>query len=457
MKTWMTLSLWACALGLGTRAARAEPLTLDALIAQANRSARVTMAEADRAAAAARVAEADGARLPRVTATAFAAPSPEIRCVDAACTATDPTDFALRFSGAFIGGTINLTQPLYTFGKISAGRAAAKAGLAAQAALEAGVRGDVALDAARAYWGLKVARELRFMLEDGIDRLTGARDGFAQRLAENDPDVTLIDQQRLDVIIAEATAQLADAQQGEAQALAAVRALAGDGAADIDAAPLTAVEATLAADAALADAAVAGRPEVRAADAAVAAMGALTDLERAGWLPDLALIAGASGTVAQGVDDPPSAFANDPYNRLSATLALALRWQFEPGATQAKVGRARAASQRAVAQAALARTGARYDVATAAAEARGAQARLTASASGEQAAKAWLAAVVQADAVGTAEAKDLADAYIAWFQMRARQAQAIYQWNVAVARLARATGEYPTTSARPTPAVEPTP
>ena len=40
--------------------------------------------------------------------------------------------------------------------------------------------------------------------------------------------------------------------------------------------------------------------------------------------------------------------------------------------------------------------------------------------------------------------RDLADAYLAWFQMRARLLTAIYQWNVAVAKVARAAGQLPT-------------
>ena len=48
--------------------------------------------------------------------------------------------------------------------------------------------------------------------------------------------------------------------------------------------------------------------------------------------------------------------------------------------------------------------------------------------------------MLQADAIGAAEAKDLADAYIAWFTMRARWVQAVFQWNVAVIRLDRSAG-----------------
>ncbi|HEU4613670.1 MAG TPA: TolC family protein, partial [Kofleriaceae bacterium] len=145
---------------------------------------------------------------------------------------------------------------------------------------------------------------------------------------------------------------------------------------------------------------------------------------------------------AQGVDDPPGAFANDPYNRTGAGLVLALQWQIEPWTVKAKTAQARAAAHKAKAQAELAAVGAAYDAATALSEARAAQDKLDATGVGEKAARAWLASVLQNEAVGTAEAKDLADAYIAWFQTRARWLQAVYQWNLAVVRVGRATGEF---------------
>src|SRR6185503_5483661 len=93
----------------------------------------------------------------------------------------DPQNFALRFDGLFGGAQLDVTQPLYTFGKIEHARSAARAGLDAQAALADEAAGDAAADAARAYWGLKLARELRYMLEDGIDEITKAQGEFETR------------------------------------------------------------------------------------------------------------------------------------------------------------------------------------------------------------------------------------------------------------------------------------
>ena len=116
------------------RSAAPPTRTLDEIIAMTLRGPKAAMAAADTAGAAARVDEADAARLPRIKATAFATLSPEIRCEDADCIRTDPDEFALRFSGGFFGGSLEVVQPIYTFGKISSARRAARAGVDAQLA-----------------------------------------------------------------------------------------------------------------------------------------------------------------------------------------------------------------------------------------------------------------------------------------------------------------------------------
>lgn len=425
--------------------AAAEPakLTLDQVIAKALANPRVQMARSDRAAAEARLDEASAARLPRIKGTAFGTLSPEITCLDAACTITDPQNFAWRFEGLFGGAQLDVTQPLYTFGKIAHARAAARAGIEAQEALVDEAAGDVASDAARAYWGLKLARELGYMLEDGIETITKAQANFDQRT-----DVTIQDRQRVAVLLAEAKAQRADAAQAEAQALAGLRALTGMPDADIDDAELAPVGTPLQAISQVVESAK-RRPQRVAAEWGARAAAELAEFQVAHYYPDLALVGSAVVARAQGVTDPPNAFANDPYNRAGVGLVLGLQWQIEPWTVKAKAERARAEAEKMAEQSKLAALGATYDALTAAAEAKAAQDKLEATTVGEKAARAWLASVLQSEAIGTAEAKDLADAYIAWFQMKARWAQAVFQWNTAVVRLGRATGEFRASDSRP--------
>ncbi len=417
-------------------------LTLEQLTARALLGPRAQMAASDSDAARTRGSEVTAALLPRIAASAFVGPSPRIRCLDPGCDTTDPDGLAWGWDGAWTGFSLDVVQPIYAYGKAGPARKASRAGVAAGRALEDEVAGDAAVDAARAYWGLKLARELRYMLEDGIDQLGAARERLVERVAEASGEVTIQDQQRLDTILAEARIQLEDAQQGEEIALAAVRALAGDDRADIDDAPIDAVGYELGAEADYLARARTRRPQVIAATEGARAAHALADLEASDYWPMLSLVGALSYASAQGVDDPPEVIHDDPYHQARASLVLKLSWKLEPWTTRTKVARARAVARKASAQADLARVGASLDQRTAYAEASRARRRVEAATAGEQSARAWVASLVQADAIGTAEAKDLAEAYLGWFQMRARLATAIQQWNVATVRLERASGSF---------------
>ncbi|HEY1817895.1 MAG TPA: TolC family protein [Kofleriaceae bacterium] len=422
----------ALALALIPRFAAADKLTLDQVIAKAIANPRVAMAEQDEQAAAAQVDEADYARLPHLKGTAFGTISPKITCDDPNCTSTSPHNFAFDFDGLFGGAELDLTQPLYTFGKIDHARKAARAGLAAEHALADEAAGDAASDAARAYWGLKLARTLGDMLDDGIDEIQKAKADF-----DSKHDATIQDRQRVAVLLATAKAQRADAELAEVDALAGLRAITAQPDADIDDSELAPVERPLPPKLD-----VDARPQQIAAKAGATAADELAAASFSNYFPDIALVGTALVAAAQGAQDPPSAYANNPYNRAGAGLAVGLSWTIEPWNVKARTDRARANARKSRAQSDLAAIGARYDGDSALGEAKAAHDKLAASAEGEKAARTWLAAVLQAQAIGTAEARDLADAYIAWFQMHAQWAQAVVAWNVAVVRLGRATGEF---------------
>lgn len=440
------------ALLLLPRLAAADPpkLTLDQVIAKAIANPRVQQAIGDREAAEGKLAEADAARYPRVKGTAFATISPRIQCHASApdptgklCLTTEPTNFAFEFSGLYGTAEVDVTQPLYTFGKIEHARSAARAGLDAERALADEAAGDVAIDAARAYWGLKLAREMGGMLDDGIDEIEKAQKDF-----EAKKDASIQDKERVAVLLAQAKAQRAEAAEGEAKALAGLRAVTGIPDADIDDAEIAPVDHPLPDEHALAAGAL-RRPQSLAAASGAKAADELADYQEAQYYPDVAIVGSAVISGAQGVDNPPTAFAWDPYRREGVGLGIGLQWTLEPWNIAARTDQARAAARKMHAQAELARLGATYDAQTALADATAAHDKVAAAAVGEKSARTWLAAVLQDQAIGTAEARDLADAYLAWFQMRAAWAQAVFDWNVAVVTLERDTGEYRADDGRP--------
>jgi outer membrane protein TolC len=418
-------------------------LTLDELVSAAIRGPQGRAAAAATREARGARAEARGARYPSLRLLGILAPSPEIRCIDVACTETDPEDPTISLeAGVFARLELSLAQPLYTFGKLAAASGAGSYGVNAASSLEDATAGEVAVRAAEAYYGLKLARESLQMLEEGRDRVAAALQRINSELEAGSGDVTLQDRYRLETLAAEVDFRLATARSGAATALAGVRALSGRARADLDPRPLEPIEIELSAETAYVERARQDRPEVRAAEAGKRAAHQLAELEAARYFPDLLLVGSVTLARATGVDPAPSAFADDPYNTASAAAALALRWELDPFAHHARVERARARARRAehLSRAMVAQAG--FQARAAHAELIRTRDQLAVARRGEKSARAWLAATLQGEAVGTVESKELADAYLAYFTARARTLEAIHGWNLAVFRLRQATGEF---------------
>jgi outer membrane protein TolC len=106
----------------------------------------------------------------------------------------------------------------------------------------------------------------------------------------------------------------------------------------------------------------------------------------------------------------------------------------------ARVERTHAEQVRGQELASAARVAVEFAVRDAYNHAQQAGARLEAARKGEKSARGWVTSVLSADAVGTASARDMADAYLAYFTLHSRVLQSAYEWNVALAALARASG-----------------
>ena len=73
----------------------------------------------------------------------------------------------MSWNRVFTHTEVQLIQPVWDFGKISAGVAAAKAGVEVSRQKEAGSRADLELNMRKAYFGLKLAREVLDALDEG--------------------------------------------------------------------------------------------------------------------------------------------------------------------------------------------------------------------------------------------------------------------------------------------------
>ena len=187
-------------------------------------------------------------------------------------------------------------QPIYTFGKISAGINAADLGVEASRSKESGQVADVELNVRRAYWGAKLARELLSMLDEGLEYLNDAQKKIEEELADGSGNASVADRLRLRTMRADIEARSLEAQRGADLAKAGLRTLIGPSAPadlDVDDAPLEELDVPARELASYNDLARSYRPEVKALDQMVAAKRALADLEWRRQYPDLVLVGSA--------------------------------------------------------------------------------------------------------------------------------------------------------------------
>src|SRR5208283_3748962 len=131
--------------------------------------------------------EAHRSYLPTGDLSSTVAPVPRIQCFPSSdgtdsCAHTNfyfensqTFDAITKLRGVFTRTDLRLVQPIYTFGKISAGVNAAELGVEASRSKESGQVADVELNVRKAYWGAKLARELLSMLDEGLEYLNDAQ------------------------------------------------------------------------------------------------------------------------------------------------------------------------------------------------------------------------------------------------------------------------------------------
>jgi outer membrane protein TolC len=428
-------------------------MTLPELLDMARSYPGLRASAAATAAMEAQVSEAKLNWLPQGDLLSLLAPSPNIQCLGDRgqhdtnqCISTSSPEASLTtvsWDRVFTRTEIRLIQPVYDFGKISAGVEAAEAGVGVSRQREAGARADLELNVRKAYYGLKFARDVLDMLDEGSSYVSSAEKKLEKDIMGGTGNATVTDRLRLRTVRAELDGRLLEAKRLQSLARDSLRTLLGpDAPADIDVddepfeppevkdRPLSYYE----------DLARFGRPEVRMLEYAVKAKHALADLERRKEYPDLVLVGTAAYAYAQTVDDPHNAFMSHYFNSTTAGIAAALRMQLDLGPKIARARRMAAEASEVDYRRSEALGGILLEVRKAYSEVNEAAARVTTMEKGEKAGKAWISAVAQNFAVGLAEARDLSDALVAFFGMRTRYLQAVFDLDVALSSLSRATG-----------------
>ncbi len=251
--------------------------------------------------------------------------------------------------GPFTRTELSLAWPLYTFGKLSALKAAAGAGVDVARAQASIAEAEARRQVHEAYSILVFAREAGRVIKDGREHLDRAQKTLNESEEEDDDDYDPTDKLRLRLVEVDVEEKEIEARQGSRLAAEALRLLADlaptDSVALADdklAAPkdeLPALEACL-------EAAKIRRPELVALKSGLLMSGAGAELAEARIYPDIVLIGKQIIARAPTADDQASPFANDPYNLIGGGVGIALKWNVDVVGSIARLREAEAVGRR---------------------------------------------------------------------------------------------------------------
>ncbi|MBI5507469.1 MAG: TolC family protein [Deltaproteobacteria bacterium] len=395
------------------------------------------------------VAEAEqesvaGRSLPTVSALLFGGPTPAAHG-DAVTSTTPVSDYGyvLQNLGPFFRAELTITEPLYTFGKLTAAHRAAAELVGVREAQAVVAKWTAVTEVKSVYYGLVLCAELLQLVDEIQAHVDQAETYLEEHLHSDDGEVTPIDRAKLNAYEAELKTQRIDVVKRHAELADALARLAGlEPGTHLRLADraLTKVALPAAALVGAAAAAVDSHPELRAVDAGVRALTLKREAVQKTYWPDLFLAARARYGVAPGRDQQASPFAKDDFNFLDAGVALGLRYEWLTGVTGAEVAKVSAEllALQDRRQALALRVAHEIQTATAAVGAAGAKIEI--GEDGFRAARAWSLFAQNGFELGTVSAKDLIDALGAFVKARFTLLSHTYEYNLAVARLSQATG-----------------
>jgi outer membrane protein TolC len=427
----------------------APGLTLEQLVARARlNDPRAQQAQAQLMGAQAKREEVDWLGFPHIEATgAIAGPTPEARLLngdtgDLNQVTPGTRDFWSGSLGVAYRVQGSLVWPLWTMGKLSNGKAAAKHGVGVAEALLARARDQASFDISRAFWGYQTAHAGVVSIDSVRKRIADAQKTAKELFADGSDQVTAGDVGKLDYLKEEIEAQYAVTVKNERLAYNAIRAL-------IDAQPDEELEVQrrelppapeMPDRQAMVVRGLERRPEIKAAREGVLARARLVDVERAKLRPDLALVGGATFTYTTNASNPSTPFAYNPYNERTAYAALAITGNFDIPTKLAKVRQAEADLSETQALARGAEALVRLEVETALNDLEEARKRVTQYTKQSEIGKQLAVKAGLAFEGGLGNARDLLEGTLLYARADGERLKALFDAQIAWAALDKAVG-----------------
>ena len=328
--------------------------------------------------------------------------------------------------------------PLWTFGKISNLWEAADANVKLNEATVERDRDAVRVDVRRAFFGLQLARDSQLLLKDVRGAIEKGQAALQKQIDKDEGDP--IDLLKLQTYASELDIREAEASRYVTVALAGLRFYTGVPDLDIADEPIHPPKHQLGHVTRYLQAAGLYRPEMAMVKAGLNARQAQVQLARSGLFPDIGIGLQLGLSAAPQIADQINPFVVDPGNYFHYSAALVFQWKLDFLPQTAKIRFAESQLDEIRAQQRFALGGVAAEVEQAYAEVIDWKKRVDIYAKAVQTAKRWLVMVQQGIDVGTIADKELLDPAKAYALNRFNQLNAIMELDLAMSRLAKATG-----------------
>lgn len=409
-------------------------------------STLVGNANADLDLSRARQAQASHARfLPKANLTQIVGPAPRVRAAftpTGVLTSPD-TSTSLSDLRPFTEITLDLIQPIWTFGKLRGLNDAAAFGVEAGEANVDAKKDEVRLQIRKLYWGLVLGYELLSVVENAQTQATEAENTLQQKLDAGSDEVSQTDLFKFQLFRYEIDKRHREALDRIELGESALRAAIGlDETVDFDLETqfLEPIEVTIDSLRFYFDLAARYRPEAAQLQAGISARQSLVRASTSDYFPQLFLGGQIKYNRAKDRSDPRNPFVYNPTNFFRPGLFLGLQWNLNFVQTRDKVRLARFERSRLAQNQTALTEGIKLDVRRSYLNIKQAEVNMRESRRALRASQNWLRSEAQTFDLGIGEIKEFIDAFRANATMDAEHLQNIFEFNTSLAELSKSVG-----------------
>jgi len=345
--------------------------------------------------------------------------------------------------GVFGKLNLTMTQPLYTFGKISNRRDAAEHGVVAREVKQTQTGNEIALRVKELYYALVLSRTAIEVAKEAGSFFDEARSQMQRLLGLGSTNVVESELYRVDAYRADVIRGKAEAEKGASISYFALKALIGlPPGKDFDPADKTLAFKTdeLGQPDSYIRRALAERPEFKQLEEGLAAQKSLVEAARADRYPSFFAALAGSFAGAPGREVFHNPYIPDDFNHAIGGVVTGVNWHFDFGILKARVEKERAEYERLSHTKATARLNIPIQVIKSYQDVKQWKVAVEAYEKGASASRKWIVAALTSFQMGTGTADDLLRGIERYGMNQGKYLEALFNYNLSLAQLEYAMG-----------------